>query len=99
MYFFGGNDIRMGTMNNLWSLELDSIGDLKDRSSRNAMSLDGSNFEWKSVRCHGSIPGPLSHHQSVICGKNMYLIGGCITGKDYNQSQMYRLDLQTFNWD
>ena len=29
----------------------------------------------------------------------MYLIGGTITGKEYAQSQMYRLDLQTYNWD
>ena len=29
----------------------------------------------------------------------MYLIGGTMIGKDYNQSQMYRLDLQTLNWD
>ena len=29
----------------------------------------------------------------------MYLIGGTMNGKDYNQLQMYRLDLQTLNWD
>ena len=29
----------------------------------------------------------------------MYLVGGTLAGRDYNCSQMYRLDLQTFNWD
>lgn len=29
----------------------------------------------------------------------MYLIGGSMHGKEYNCSQMYRLDLTTLNWD
>ena len=29
----------------------------------------------------------------------MYLVGGTMNGRDYNCNQMYRLDLQTFNWD
>ena len=30
MYIFGGNDIRLGTMNNLWQFDLLNIGDLKE---------------------------------------------------------------------
>jgi len=45
------------------------------------------------------ITGPVSHHQSIVAGKNMYLIGGCMHGREYSCSQMYRLDLQSFNWD
>ena len=42
----------------------------------------------------GSIPGGITHHHTVVAGKNMYLIGGVMTGRvEYNQNQMFRLDL------
>ena len=42
----------------------------------------------------GQIPGGITHHQTVVAGKNMYLIGGVMTGRnEYNQNQMFRLDL------
>ena len=43
--------------------------------------------------------GPVSHHKTLVVGKNMYLIGGSMHGKEYTCSQMYRLDLNTLNWD
>ena len=30
LYIFGGNDIRIGTMNNLWCFDLSQIGDVKE---------------------------------------------------------------------
>lgn len=29
----------------------------------------------------------------------MYLLGGSMVGKEYTCSQMYRLDLNSWNWD
>ena len=53
MYIFGGNDIRMGLMNNLWCLDLSSFGDLNEPNSFH------DSIEWKAVRTHGSQPGKL----------------------------------------
>ena len=93
MYVFGGSDIREGTLNNLWGFDLTEIGDLQDSSTENNV------LAWQEVKTHGSVPGQISHHQCIVAGKNMYLVGGTLAGRDYNCSQMYRLDLQTFNWD
>lgn len=93
MYVFGGNDIRIGTLNNLWRFNLAAIGDLRDNSSENCA------LTWEEVETHGSVPGQVSHHKCIVVGKNMYLIGGSMNGRDYNCQQMYRLDLQTLNWD
>lgn len=98
MYIFGGNDIRIGAMNNLWQFDLGNLGDLSMLSRNNRANAENP-IDWKECKMHGSIPGTISHHQTVVAGKNMYLIGGCMGGRDYNQSQMYRLDLQTLNWD
>ena len=60
MYIFGGNDIRMGMMNNLWSLDLSSIGDLSEVQNNNSASFiptNGDTLEWKLVQTHGKIPG------------------------------------------
>jgi N-acetylneuraminic acid mutarotase len=34
-----------------------------------------------------------------MAGKNMYLIGGCMNGREYSNLQMYRLDMHSLNWD
>ena len=39
MYIFGGNDIRDGTMNNLWSYNLASLQDLKDCNTPEGMDM------------------------------------------------------------
>ena len=51
MYIFGGNDIRMGTMNNLWSFGMTSIDELREGQSQ------GAPMEWKLIKTHGKIPG------------------------------------------
>lgn len=94
MFVYGGSDIREGTLNSLWCFDLTEIsGDLQDASTENNV------LEWQEIRTHGSVPSQISHHQCIVAGKNMYLVGGALSGRDYNCSQMYRLDLQTFNWD
>lgn len=80
MYIFGGNDIRDGTMNNLWSFDLRSLDGLKSGQS----ASDPATMAWQPIRTHGSIPDAISHHQSIVAGKNMYLIGGSMLSKDYN---------------
>ena len=82
----------MGTMNNLWCFDLNGVANMTE-------SNFNEHIEWKPVKMHGEIPGQVSHHQSVVYGKNMYLIGGTMNGRDYVCSQMSRLDLQTLNWD
>ena len=55
MYIFGGNDIRMGTMNNLWMLDLAQVGNLRE----NVNDSNAPRIEWRPVKTHGSIPGKL----------------------------------------
>ena len=56
-------------------------------------------MDWKQLQTRGQAPGSISHHQTVVAGKNMYLIGGVMGGRDYNQNQIFRLDMQSLNWD
>ena len=98
LYIFGGNDIRIGAMNNLWCFDMAMIGDLEELAQNKSLSADYP-LEWKQLATRGSVPSPITHHKTVVAGKNMYLIGGVMTGRDYTQNQMYRLDLQSLNWD
>lgn len=99
LYIFGGNDIRIGTMNNLWCFDLSQIGDVKELHKYKNQNNDYP-MAWQELKMRGQIPGGITHHQTVVAGKNMYLIGGVMTGRnEYNQNQMFRLDLQTLNWD
>lgn len=102
MFIFGGNDIRVGLNNNLWSVDLSAVGDLQQVAGQpnNAQVFDDMpKLEWKAVPTKGSVPPPIAHHRCIVTGKNMYLIGGTMMMKDYQQTQIYRLDLQTYNWD
>lgn len=85
----------MGPLINLWSFDLGNIGDLRESTTSKQASFEGG-LEWKAHSMHGTIPGPISHHKNVVAGKNLYLIGGTMQGRDYTQNQMYRLDLQNF---
>ena len=80
-------------MNNLWSFDMSSFTDIREAQT------PANQLEWRPLKTFGKTPGQVSHHQSIVVGKNMYLIGGSMNGKDYNQSVMYRLDLQSLNWD
>ena len=48
----------MGTMNNLWSLDLNPLGRLKDNVNDNNAPI----IEWKPIKTHGSIPGKLQKY-------------------------------------
>lgn len=61
MYIFGGTDIRLGNLNNLWSLDLSTIGDLRSiQASSPGRDPNQEIIEWKRVKTHGSTPGKLS---------------------------------------
>lgn len=85
-------------MKNLWCFDLSSIGDLKELAASKSLQQDYP-LEWKHVPTRGQVPAAVAHHKTVVVGKNMYLIGGVMAGRDYNQSQMYRLDLNSLSWD
>ena len=79
-------------MQNLWSFDLSALGDLKELSRNNRANADYP-IEWKECVTYGKKPGKISHHQTAIVGKIMYLIGGSMAGLNYTQDKMYRLDL------
>ena len=72
MYIYGGHDIREGSMDNLWVIDLLSFDDLdlepEDQDKHCAWKLK----ETKGEHC----PGALSHHTSVVYNDKMYLYGG-----------------------
>ena len=59
MYIFGGTDIHIGNMNNLWCVDLENIGDLRNVQNNSPGGRDPNEgiIEWKSVQTHGSVPG------------------------------------------
>lgn len=77
---------------------MESIGNLKELSASKSLQQDYP-LEWKLVQTRGQVPAGVAHHQTIVVGKNLYLIGGVMLGRDYNQSQIYRLDLSTMIWD
>ena len=59
MFIFGGNDIRVGLNNNLWSVDLAALGDLQQLAGQppNAHVFDDMpKLEWKAIKTLGSVP-------------------------------------------
>ena len=71
MYIYGGHDIREGSMDNLWVIDLESFDDL-DREPED----QDRDCAWRLKDTKGEGPGALSHHSSVVYNERMFLFGG-----------------------
>jgi hypothetical protein len=72
MYVFGGQDLKEGSVNSTWKIDVKSIVD---------QSNSGSNVvraEWEHVNCKGTMPEPMSHHSAFIHDDKLYCYGGLI---------------------
>ena len=67
-------------MNNLWSFDMEQVGDVKELCKYKNQANEYP-MAWKQLTMRGSIPGGITHHHTVVAGKNMYLIGGVMTGR------------------
>ena len=55
---------------------------------------------WTEIQAKGKVPCAISHHQSIVIGKAMWLIGGSSSDSltASNQS-IHKLDLSSHMWD
>ena len=111
LFVFGGLDIREGSLNSLFELNLQCLGEIdpEELSSPAGYPIQ-SNHKWRLVQTAGnaqSVPGKIAYHTSCVYKDNMYLFGGNVprTGShlDVNQDDMYAdklyyLNLRTMTW-
>ena len=84
LYVFGGQDLKEGTYNSVWRINLKVI-------------LDGGNTSWDFVKTSGQCtPKPLSHHNGFIANECFYNYGGIHSGD--SNSNVYILNLKTNEW-
>ena len=69
LFIFGGNDIKEGTMDCLWMLNLNNISEMEKADKMKSC-------KWTQIFPTGSGPGKLAYHSSIIVEDTMYLYGG-----------------------
>lgn len=94
LFIYGGHDIREGSKDSLWMLDLRKLRDMEltepSQQQRDCM--------WKQIPMKGDErPGPLAHHTSVVLNDKMYLYGG--SNLETENGKFFSLDLNTFKWE
>jgi hypothetical protein len=93
LYVFGGKDIGIGHLNNLWSINLSDLDPFVVGESEYH-----PNSEWELIETMGKDqPPPMSHHSSVEYNGKMYLFGGSSLNRE--NTDMYSLDLNRYQWN
>jgi hypothetical protein len=67
-YVHGGHDIREGSQDTLWELDLGALHEFEQKKDT---SLDIQYPEWKHVDTTGN-PGPVSRHSMVVYGDRIF---------------------------
>lgn len=92
LFVYGGKDIQIGYMDNIWCIDLRDLVEFVPGSSEYQ-----PNPQWEKITINGNVKPPaLSNHSSVVHKNKMYLFGG--SSKDSENVEMYTLDLQLFRW-
>lgn len=96
-------------MVSLWQFDLQKVGNLKEMagcSSPAALTGGRQRFDdalqmgWTEIQMRGKVPSAVSHHQSVLIGKAMYLVGGSsFDDTTSSNASIHKLDLSTHLWD
>lgn len=80
LFVFGGLDIREGSLNNLFELNLQCLGEIHpDELASPGGDPIQSNYRWRLVQTSGnaqSVPGSIAYQSSSVYKENMYLFGG-----------------------
>mmetsp|Transcript_11043 Transcript_11043/g.7689 ORF Transcript_11043/g.7689 Transcript_11043/m.7689 type:complete len:94 (+) Transcript_11043:251-532(+) len=74
VFIYGGLDIREGSMDSMYELDMDNISDLDAIGEERQ-----TNFGWKLVKTIGEgphRPSKMAYHTSVVYKENMYISGG-----------------------
>lgn len=101
LYIFGGHDIREGSMDSLWSMDLSVLSDLEAHESGQKKNCQWEALEPKGKQKPGKLKwvnglGPLAHHSSCVYGGKMYLFGG--SNLETENKDFFVLDLATLEW-
>jgi hypothetical protein len=88
----GGRDLREGSVDNMWRLDLDSVLRATEDSSYPVV--------WEPIQYRGArTPGCISHHKCAVIGDKMLLIGGIKGGDISSNTDVWTFDLKTNTWD
>jgi len=74
MYILGGLDIREGSLNSLWELDLNNLRDLEMDEIERRHSCG-----WNQIKVQGPAPqrpGKIAYQSSVVYREVMYMFGG-----------------------
>lgn len=89
----GGRDLREGSLDTMWRLDLDSV----------LRACEDSNYpaQWEQIAykgnnsSNGAGPGKISHHRcGVVTGDKMVLVGG-VKGEDASNRETWIFDLKS----
>lgn len=86
LYIHGGRDIKVGSMNNMWRLGLNSIHDLLEDPE--------TSVSWEPVEQKGNVPSNISHHRPAVQGHTVTVFGGII---EHGQSA-YEFNSDNNSW-
>ena len=92
LFVYGGKDIQIGYMDNIWAIDLKDI-----REFVRGQTEYSPNPQWEPIKISGNVKPPaLSNHSSVVYKSKMYLFGG--SSKECENVDMFTLDLQLYKW-
>lgn len=82
LYIHGGHDIREGTMDSLWRIDI---------------SVQTKYPLWEDIDYNKSnSPGLIAYHTTTVVQNTVYILGGSSMGVDSLRD--YSLDLESFEW-
>lgn len=105
LYVYGGLDIREGSINSLYELNLLCLQELNnDELHYPGGEPMQSSYKWRLVTPTGNaqqIPGRIAYHTSCVYKDNMYLFGGNHMTSDQNDGftdKIHYLNMRTMSW-
>ena len=109
MFIFGGHDIREGTLDSLWMVELTKVQEGEHKGAEFGDAVE-KKVQWNKLETTGkdkpgkiydvnNLLGPIAHHSSVVFSEKMYLFGGSNQQRKVHNHTFWQLDLKNLRWD
>jgi N-acetylneuraminic acid mutarotase len=96
LFIFGGHDIREGSMDNLWMLDLRKMRDMELEPIQQQKDCVWKQIPTKAISPEDR-PGQVAHHTSIVFGDKMFLFGG--SNLETENKKFFSLDLNQFKWE
>ena len=89
MYIFGGQDLKEGSVNSTWRINLEKIIKMSEAQA------DNIDVFWEQIHYDkkGPTPDPISHHNAFIFQGKMHVFGG-LSGSESN-GHLWILDIKS----